>query len=177
MRVISKTSEIMHKDLLHNLKLRQSIFEKSYPILCGKDIREIDKLKIPYGEREEYKELLSNVYAHELFFSSLSDTPGINNTVRRTYGSEAAFLYELLNRCMKLDCGFLLIYRKGAGVGVYTGCDLVSIFMTYDVRLAVDLYEHAYLFDYGFDKKSYLKAALSSLDLSKIENVVEKRKK
>ena len=55
--------------------------------------------------------------------------------------------------------------------------DLTGVFLKYDVRLAVDLCEHAYFYDYGFDKKSYLKAALSSLDLSKIENTVEKKKK
>ena len=177
MKVISETSRMMHKDFLHNLKLKQSIFEKSYPSLFGKDIKEIDKLKIPYIEREAYKDLLSQIYAHELFFSSFCDRSRGSDTVRRIYGSDASFLYELLNRCMEVDHGFLLIYRKGDGIGVYAGCKLVNIFMIYDVCLAVDLCEHAYVFDYGFDKKSYLKAVLSSLDLSKIENVVEKKKK
>ena len=176
MRVISETNRRMHQDHLHTLKLRLSIFEKSYPETKGKGIGELGRIKLPYGERERLRCLLSDIYAHELFFSSLSDKPKRCEKVRGKYGSEASFLYSVLSDSIDVDGGFILIYiKRDGGIGVYAGRDLVSVFSKYDVRLAVDLCEHAYFYDYGFDKKSYLRAALSSLDLSKIENTVEKK--
>ncbi|MBQ8689201.1 MAG: hypothetical protein IJ515_02420 [Clostridia bacterium] len=175
---LSETSISLHKEYLRNLKLRLSIFEKTYPSLRGKSCYGISRLNMNKGEREEALKLKCEILAHEIYFDSFNQSSARCDSLSRQYVSEANFLYQLFRACEAEDAKFLFIYLNGRGEIKY--CienDLTRALTNFMPQLAFDLCEHAYFYDYGFDKSAYLKAALSCLNLSKIENAVANIKK
>lgn len=166
---LSQANIDIHKEYLRQKKLQYSIFEKSYPQIIGKSGKEIKRISLPKGEREELLFLKGEIIAHEMFFDSFFDNARYPSEMREEYGSAAGFLYSLFENAIKSE-GFLLVYRARDGkIGYYAGLDYRDIIFNTTVFLAVDLYEHAYFYDYLFDKKLYLQHALSILNLSKLK--------
>ena len=170
MDFLSDRNRRMHAEYLENLGCKFSIFEKSYPELCDKDLRGILRCKIPRAERDLAFSLKCEIIAHQIYFSSFSESGEVSKIVKKKYGSEAAFLYMLYEKCNEAE-GFLFIYvNKSKEPDFYIGKEYGDILLKCKPCLAVDLFEHAYFYDYGFDKSSYLKQALSSLSLSKLNS-------
>ena len=171
MQFISEANRQMHEDYLHKLKLEYSIYEKSYPSLVGKSVGEIMKLRFP-NRRELESAVMKKceILAHELYFQSFGNPNSTSTSVRQEYGSEANFIYELLQKCMNAeDGGFLLIYADSRGrISAYAGREYQSVFLSYSPILALDLCEHSYFYDYFFDKKAYIGAALSHIALERL---------
>ncbi len=170
MDFVSQTTYELHREHLRQLRLQMSIFEKSYPEMVGKNCKEILKLPIKRPEREAAAALLADILAHELYFSSFSKTHAPSTAIRRAFGSEANFIYQLTRAAENsLGFAFVLLDRYGTpALSVHT--EPISAFLSSGTPiLAVDLCEHAYFYDYFFDKAAYLRAALSHLDLSKIK--------
>lgn len=157
----------MHAEHLRTLKLQMSIFEKSYPELSGKSCREILRLPLKRTEREAAAALKADILAHELYFSSFSSPHQKSDCVRGAYGSEANFIYQLY-RAAEGEDGFLFIKPDRRGTPIWQIChrSLEGYLSAATPILAVDLCEHAYFYDYGFDRLSYLKNALANIDLS-----------
>ncbi|MBQ4071349.1 MAG: hypothetical protein IJD51_02920 [Clostridia bacterium] len=174
MNFLSERNIRQHREYVRELEHRYSIFVKSYPVLEGKDAVGIRLSRIARGEREEALRLYCELAAHRLFFSSFCDRCVRCAAIAERYGSEASFLHELLRYSLERE-GFLLIYVDRRGEVRYSaGREYCDIFLRQSPSLAVDLCEHAYLPDYGFDKYTYLKRALSFLDLSKITKDIAK---
>ena len=172
MDFLSEQSEYMHREYLRKLKLEYSIFEKSYPEIVGKNCREILYCRAisKRAEREEAVNLKAEILAHELFFSSFSTPNQSSVSIKKYFGSQASFLYELSERCMKTG-GFMLLYVDTIGkIGTYAGNQYTKVFLDNRPILAIDLFEHAYFYDYGFDKRSYVNTALQHLNFASIEN-------
>lgn len=169
MRFLSCESNDFHKEHLNTLKLRLSVFEASYSSVHGADYRKISGLRIPRSEKCEILALKAEIEAHELFFNSFvenSERCCKNEIISGIYGSEVKFLYDVLRYAIDKS-GFLIFYlKRSSSIGVYAGPDYARVLMHNDARLAVDLFEHAYFTDYGFDKEKYLSRALSNLNLS-----------
>ena len=175
MRFISDTNRAYHEEYLRNQRLRLSIFEKSYPQIVGKDYKALTGIRLPKGEREELLKIKKDILSHEVFFSSFGVSNEKCEAVKKQYGSEASFLYLLFCECNKCDGNFLYVYTDRTGGVRYTVDG--GAFVDFSPVLAVDLCEHAYFYDYGFDRSKYLKAALSEINLLKIANTVEKTRK
>ena len=145
MRFLSETNLSMHKEYLRELNLRLSIFEKSYTESLGKSPMEILRLKIPKKDRIELFELKSEIAAHNIFFSSFLFEMRV---------SDSALRYDMLCEAMRAKSGFLVAWRGKKGEFLYmAGEDYREIFKETEPMLAVDLCEHSYFYDYGFDKK------------------------
>ena len=74
--------------------------------------------------------------------------------------------------------GFLILYIDRYGkIQSYAGLNYVEVLTRYTPLLAVDLFEHSYFIDYGFEKEKYLSSALSNLNLSRLtpKNVLQNR--
>lgn len=175
MNFLSDANKSIHREYLRQLKLRMSIFEKSYPWIKGKNIREIARGRLKSDERDELIRIKAEVLAHEMYFSSFGESHGAPS-VRKEYGSEASFLYRLF--CEAKECsegGFLIVYiDKNKRINSYSGLEYYSVFDESRPCLALDLCEHAFFYDYLFEREKYIKSAISRFDLSKIENEVEK---
>ena len=161
----------LHKEYAHNLSLKLSVFEASYPKINNLSYNKISRLKMDRQEKNEVLNLKAEIEVHKLYFNSfISDGERCkrNEFISSTFGSEANFLYEIM--CSAKDrTGFLIIYIDGYGkIRSYAGDDYINVLKRYIPKLAVDLCEHSYFIDYGFDKGKYLSSALSSLNLSVI---------
>lgn len=169
MEFLSERNIELHKEYLNNLILKYKIFEKSYPDLIGIKLDAIHKVKIPYYEREAAEKLLSEILAHKIFFTSFGKRNLRSERIKRQFGSESVFLYELLTECRKVEAGFLLVYEDNGKISFYIGREYGKILRCKKVRLALDLCEHAYFYDYGFNREAYASAAISCFDLDNIE--------
>ncbi len=108
----------------------------------------------------------TQIRAHELYFSSFRRERMRCERVRRGFGSENAFTYALKEYADGRAADFLYIFpiRRYPYVGYST-----DERDAYRAVLSIDLCEHAYFLDYGFERDSYLHAALSHLDLSVLD--------
>ena len=170
MNFVSDACRRMHEEYLYRLKLEYSIYEKSYPALADKSPNEIVRIRL-HSRTELDNAIMKKceILAHELYFNSFGNSNGRSDKIRNYYSSEAEFLYEAMEKCMSADGGFLLIYPDIHGkICLYAGREYKSIFLKHSPFLALDLCEHAYFYDYFFDKKSYVSAALSHISLERI---------
>lgn len=163
MRLVSEATEAMHRDHLRTLKLKHSVFEKSYPALVGKDISDYTLTsRLPKGEREELFALKGNILAHELYFSCFIGSPSVI-IIPDYRGSYSELKYRLLCSALCSD-GFLVLFSDGGELRFYAGNAFHRLFERHKPIFALDLCEHAYFYDYGFRKEEYLKAAISMID-------------
>ncbi len=169
MRFLSERNIEMHREYLNTLMLKYSIFEKSYPALVGCDVSEICKLGIKSSEREAAIRLYSEIVLHKLYFSSFSERNLFSMRIKNQYGSVASFLYQVREECKNADTGFLLVYDGGKDISFDVATHYRKICWSKNPILALDLCEHAYFYDYGFDRERYVLEAISHFDLSKIE--------
>lgn len=169
--VLSEESINLHKEHLKNLKLKYSILEKSIPEISGKSFREISKMRIKY--RDEVLSLLRNIKAHEIYFDSFGREFKSSNAVRNKFRTESAFLYELYEASKKEAGDFLLVTLNKDEVEY----ELMSenSFLKTEPLLAIDLCEHAYFLDFGFEKEEYLKRIISRLNLNRLDKKISKR--
>ena len=123
-------------------------------------------------EKREIFELFSEISLHKIFFSSFCEEFYRSEIVRRYFGSEANFLYEMESEIAKFQsAGFLVVFfdrKRRLDFKVLE--EFSPIVLNCAPILAVDLFEHAYFTDYGFDRKRYVKNALGHLNLNKIND-------
>ena len=168
MNFTSEANERIHKEELVRMKHRRSIFEKSYGREF-KTLRDVDRARIPTYEREELYKLVSDIILHEIFFNSYDSPKKPSLTVCEKYGSEASLVYELYECARAAEGGFLLVFGyKNGNVNYYAGREYMQFIKRESPCLALDLEEHAYFYDYLFERDKYIKNALSELNLSKI---------
>ena len=164
-----------HCEHLKTLKLCFSILEKSLSQPLENDINQILKMNIEREVKSEASELLWKIKSHELFFSSFSEKQVVNGKILNGTISKEKFLYDIFVELSDKDYGFFYVClnNRGQPYTVFTQ-RFDGAFLKYSPILALDLYEHTYFCDYGFDKKRFLKSALTYLDLSLLDNSVEK---
>lgn len=170
MKLISDGALAMHRERLRTLKLRYSVFEKSYRSLCGcTDDRIRHQKGIPPSELEELLHLKGDILAHELYFSCFFSGNPLCITVPHSAPSPAELKYRIFCNALSGE-GFFILFADGRGrMDFYSGNSPFPIFERYKALLAIDLCEHAYFYDYGFDKESYLRSALNLINFSKNE--------
>ena len=70
---------------------------------------------------------------------------------------------------LSLEYGYIYVYRDGRGIPRFRCAERLDDRIFFDrPLLLVDLYEHAYFADYGFNYRLYLDGAFSHLDLSSV---------
>ena len=159
---ISEENYRMHLDYLNTLKLKASVIARAMtPESRGRRHRRADF--------DLVDRLRCEVALHGVYFNSFSEREYVrSDAVSKCFGSDKELLNELLKRGMECRVGFVGV--KGCSGGAF------EIFANEDYRidpksiaLAIDVSEHAYFYDYGFDKKKYLGRALSHLSLDKLD--------
>lgn len=169
-KFISEEAIGLHKNYLENLKLEYSIYEKSAPEIKNMSISAIKRArKLRY--KDEILSLRVNLECHNLFFSSFGNEFQSSQAIKKAYGTEASFLYDMCNEARQWETsGFLIIGLSNGRIFKYVGQDLEDIFIKATPILAIDLCEHSYFLDYGFNKNAYLENAMKYLNLNKIDN-------
>ena len=166
-RFLSEESIALHKDYVRLKRLKYSIIESSVPSLVGAEIKDIYRMKIDARDKRDALVLLADIRLHEISFSSFAEAPYQHSrAVCQAYGNEPDFLNLLYKRALNLPYGFVLVYRIGDRIEVRECTDYASALRTSDPALAIDVCEHVYFMDYGFDKEKYLLASLPYLNLA-----------
>ena len=166
---LSEDNISLHREYLRQLKLKYSILEDSIDVLKGADVWEVHRMKISSRDKVDAINFLSEIKAHEIFFSSYSgEAYPRSDAVRNMYGSEAAFLNQLYRRCLLQTFGFVFVYALRDRILVEGFTDIKDAFRIGTPTLAIDVCEHVYFMDYGFDKERYLLSSLPYLDISKL---------
>ena len=174
---LSEESINLHRDYIRKQRLKYSILEKSIDGIRSKRVSEILHMRLSAGDAKDIFALLPEIELHEIYFSSFSDMKNSSSSkVRETYGAEGAMLNELYKLGMALDYGFVVVNRKGARIETLALNDYAASFTMGVPMLSLDVCEHAYFSDYGFDKSSYLVNALSYLNLGKIDSFFSENK-
>ena len=162
----------IHKEYLRQKKLKLSIFEKSIEGIKNKNIKEISRQKLNKQDKVEILELMSDIALHELFFSSFGENkypPSLS--VKECFTTETAFLNSVYRAALGINYGFVTVFlRCGRVVIETTEAELYRSFLYSSPVLAIDVSEHSYFLDYGFDKERYLYSALPYLSLDKLNN-------
>ncbi len=163
---LSKNSIIRHKEYLKNLNLNYSILEKSNPKLSGCSSGEILKLRIGAEEKCEAYKLKREIELHELYFKSFD----MYSSPQSRKGAEAVRLIELFYSAKEdlkqtENPKFLCFYINRHGEIAYNIVESYSSPPLYGEFAAIDLFEHAYIFDYGYNREKYLEEAFRFINL------------
>ena len=158
-----------HIEYMNTVFSRYMIYEKSIPELKGKTLSQIVKMRLDKSDKEKIVALLKEYYSHKTYFNSFSKNDKPCKEIKRFYSSENDFCYRAVERARVEDGGFLYILkgRKGSPVIAHTR-DMPLLYISYTPILALDLCEHAYFADYGYNKDEYIRRAVSRLDISKL---------
>lgn len=163
---LSDTAMRRHVGLLEAERLRLSVEQK-----CEARLARLDYFSLSPRMIRRYRgaaTLMLSILMHECYFSSFTDTPRPSEAVRALYGSEDAFLYEGIGLASEVSEGFIYVYRDGRGRPRWGALCGFGDRLACEPILAIDLCEHAYFFDYSFDRSAYLRAAMAQVDLGRL---------
>ncbi len=158
-----------HKEYMNTLFAKYMIYEKSISALKGKTPREISKMRLNREDKFKILSLLTEYLSHKSYFSSFAE----NNTrcpeIKKYFTSEDDFCYRVIECAKKETGGFVYIINDRNGTPcILHSSECTDIFINYTPVLALDLCEHAYFADYGYDKEEYIRRAAARLDISKL---------
>ena len=160
-----------HFDYINKQKLRFSILQKSCSELNSCCYKEIYRKKLPFDIKKQALTLICDIKTHELFFNSFSQPRYICKNIKRYFSSQDRLIYEMLSLAREVDYGFIFVCLDKAGKPIIcSGENKTDIFIKYEPILAIDLYEHVYFKDYGFNKEKYLSNALGYLNLKILDD-------
>ena len=169
LRFLSRDSILAHIDYMKELSLKYSIIEKSYPALAGKDIFKAKGSVIPRSVRGEAEELMRAILSHKIYFNSFAENLAPCPEIRKFYPSEDSFCYEVLSLARAFNGGFIYVFSGGGNSPrILHSSNIPRVFEREAPTLALDLSEHAYFADYGFERDKYLRAAVARLDIKKL---------
>ena len=132
------------------------------------------------GWHMEQTSMLNGAVLHELYFGNLGNLSKepkdtLKKMIDRDFGNTQSFIGHL-KTVGKIAHGWSLAalnYRTGK-INVY-GLERHNLnvpVMVYPI-LVLDVYEHAYMIDYGTDRKKYLDAFVADLDWKPVEERLE----
>ena len=168
---MSENSYELHREYLRQARLRYAILEDGIKDIKGKKYNEIIRQKINVRDKVDVLRELSDITLHNIFFNSFSEFEySPCEAVRMQMKSEAELLNRVYSTAMAIPYGFIGVFVFDGKIFVYSDTDRVRLLSRGIPRLAVDVCEHAYFLDYGFDKPRYLLSALPYLDLNKLNS-------
>lgn len=171
---LSEENINLHREYIRQKRLKYSIIESSVRGLRGAEISDIYRIKMSDRDRADSIELLTEIKLHDVYFTSFSPTRyQRSERVAHAYGNEAAFLNELYRLCLSLRYGFVCVYLLGGRIFARGFDDYESAFRFGDPLLAIDVCEHVYFMDFGFDRERYLFSSLPYLDIAKLSAPID----
>ncbi len=169
MDFISDEAETLIRERVHILSLKASIIRKND--FQGKNITCLEMLRSPVGRcvRADILSVVPELILESTFLDSFSGERGkrLPEHVRGKI-TEAELSNMIFREALLRECGFVSICTVGNTVRICSEPDPLSHFRWGAPVLAIDVSEHAYFIDYGFDKREYLLRAIPYLDLEKL---------
>jgi len=119
---------------------------------------------------------------HEYYFDNLggkgdsSMAPDLMASLIKQYGSYEAWMKDFISTGMMRGIGWAILYRdnnNGKLFNVWINEHDLGHLASATILLVMDVFEHAYITQYGLDREKYITAFFSNIDWS----VVSKRSK
>lgn len=123
---------------------------------------------------------------HELFFSNLTKTKKNLNTgelltqINQDFGSFESWLSEISKTALTRGIGWVVCYFDKTQNRLFTAwveSHEKGNLEASEAILVIDLWEHAYINDYGIQRQEYMNAILSSIDWDVVEERFKKATK
>lgn len=170
LRFISEENYSMHVEYVNALKVKLSALTKIVPAL---DRPEALSAKRRTRDRELLNgiKLIGEIRLHEACFKSFGEREFQRSVgAERAFGSSAELLGRLCKLAIGIPYGFVgVTVDKKRRINVFSLTDFAQLESSVTPVLAVDVCEHAYFMDYGFDKERYLKRALAYLSVERLD--------
>ena len=170
-RFLSDISIGRHRAYLSDMEARYRILRKDAPGLP--DLSEdFCTRRRAFSGCFRARALYTDIFLHRMFFSCFTGHCNAPKDARKIE-KISAFLSGVYRAALLAQGDFLLLSADGRGrLSLSSGRDVVFALCRERPLVCLDLAEHVYCYDYGFDKRGYLRAALSNLDLSLISEYV-----
>ena len=167
MRFVSEENLLLHKNYVRDLELKYSILNKSISNLANKNIKDIYYSSFERDIKTEALGLLYEIEMHKLYFSSFSSDKSYisSEKVKSLYKNEANFLNAIYKYAFKCNHGFVFAYLKRGKIEIAEGSVERLVWSYSEPKLCLDVCEHSYYGDFGFDKKRYLLSSIPYLKL------------
>lgn len=169
---LSEDNLNLHLSHLKNATLKYSILKKSIGTLTGLSAREVLRSGLKRSERDEAFDCLSYIESHRNYFDSFAPLTKKCDAVRKYFGSEDKFLYEIFECARYESHGFVYVCIDSRRRPKIEFAKPHDEYLKNSPILALDLYEHAYFLDYAFEKEKYLRSAISRLDIEKLDKAL-----
>ena len=132
------------------------------------------------GLKESESFALDGCILHELYFENIGGLQRIPlektaKIIRKGFGAEQNFLDDLTACCMAARGWCVLIYEHRTETFrniLLDAHNVGNVTLGYPL-LAIDVYEHAYFYDYQTDKAGYIKAVIDDINWDAVEARVE----
>ena len=132
-------------------------------------MEQVVRLSLKGSFKDEALSLMWYIRSHECFFDSFCENQQRNMLLLKHYSSVEKYIYDIYTEAKNYNHGFLYIFVDRSGIPRAHYSDYYDgTFVKYSPKLAIDLYEHTFFSDYGFDRDRFLKNALTHLDVSKL---------
>ena len=155
-----------HKEYLRGLKLRYSVFEHEFPVIKNVNYQELRRVKLARQDRINVQSLALEILLHEAYFSSFTSNENTHSeSVRELLCSEDNLKSQLYGMAMSSGVKFVGVVERSDKAQLFVVNDY-SRFLDGQVIIAVDMCEHAYFGDYGFNKEKYIRYALKYINRS-----------
>ena len=169
---LSEDNMNLHFSHIKTMSHKYSIIKKSTEGLIATSSAEVKRCKVPASLKNEAIILLSYIEAHKIYFDSFAHISKKCNNVRKRFGSEERCLYEVLSLAKENEHRFVYVYLDSKGRATIAAALPQDIHTVLTPILAIDLYEHSYFYDYGFNKDKYLQNAIGRLNIEKLDNAL-----
>ena len=161
-----------HLSYLNSLKLKYSILEKSIPALKGLEGARILKSGLSRKDITDAFSLYCEIYAHKKYFSSFTKTPKPSLSLRKHYRSENNFCYALRESVKAGNYRYAYVYLDKRARPEYRCIKEPDQQLLNDNPiLLLDLCEHSYFLDYGYEFEKYLTSSIAHLDFSRLDDI------
>lgn len=170
-----KMEGLSNSQIEQHLKLYQGYIRKSneiYTKLKDVDITSANATYAPLRELlMEQSYAVNGVIYHELYFGNLGGRGGepvgeLKDALEERFGPGGKFM-DYLKAAGKSMRGWVVVgYNTRAGHIDTFGLDMHNMWSPANIvpLLVLDVYEHAYMIDYGIERGKYLDAFLKNLD-------------
>lgn len=175
--VTKNMTGLSSNQIQQHLKLYEGYVGKINELQAGLDSVDITTPS-PNATYHPYREMLveqsfalNGVIYHELYFANLGGTGGeptgdLKSAIEARWGSNGKFIDHLkaAGKCMR---GWVVVgwNTRDDSLQIY-GLDAHNLFAPANVipLVVLDVYEHAYMIDYGINRGAYLDAFMANID-------------
>lgn len=175
----------IHPDLMQmHFKLYEGLTDATNKTL--QEIEETQKNSLIYGALKKRLSFFYNgMKLHELFFEAMDSTKNempknIKNELIKYFGSVDNWVKKFKNTGEIVDIGFAALVRdrkNGRLMNIFITEFEVGDFIEVDYLLVMDVWEHAYITQFGLDIKKYIDVFLQNINWEIVSNRFEKTKK